>query len=103
MKKNKICLLLSILVVACFVIIPSMQVFATDADGGQVSVPGKITFESEAEEVKPTKELPDTTKKKFYSVLPKTGEKSNINVLIGVSFLLVVTGKYYKKRAGDQS
>lgn len=117
MKKNKICLLLSILVVSCLFILPGKQVFAADADGGQVSVPGKIIFETEKDEDKPKpgpepKPEPkpgeeiqkpnDTSGKKFYSVLPKTGETSSASGLLGFVFLIGAAGIVYRKKVGAQ-
>lgn len=113
MKNKKICLLLSILVVSCLILIPGKQVLASDGEGGQVSVPGKITFESETKEEvkkekkkdnkekpKDDKKQPEITGKKLYSVLPKTGEKSSINGIIGLSLLLLVAGFFSKRKVG---
>lgn len=102
MKNIKKYLLLSILVITCLAILPNKQVFASDAEGGQVSVPGKITFESEEEEKKPEKKKPGPEEKKFYKILPKTGEKSNVNGMIGFGLLLTTVVIFYKKKVGDQ-
>ncbi|MDT2848866.1 LPXTG cell wall anchor domain-containing protein [Vagococcus carniphilus] len=115
MKKNKICLLLSILVVSCLVLLPGKQAFAAGAEGGQVSVPGKITFESaEKEEVtqetkekekpkgKINKPAEDNSGKKFYSILPKTGESNSNPGVVGIGFLMIATGFFLKRKVGDQ-
>lgn len=112
MKNKKIYFLLSVLVLSCLVLFLGGQTFATDAEGGQVSVPGKITFESEEEdkveektkeEIKKDNKLTaDTTGKKFYSALPKTGETSSMSALIGLSMIVLTVGIYYQKRVGDQ-
>lgn len=119
MKKNKICLLLSILVVSCLAVFPVKQVFASGPDGGQVSVPGKITFESaekeevtqETKEKEKPKEKPkdeinkpaeDNSGKKFYSVLPKTGESNSYYSLAGIGFLMILAGVFFKKKVGAQ-
>lgn len=112
MKKNKIRLLLSILVVSCIIIIPAKQVFATGVEGGQVSVPGKITFETETktettkekEKDKPKETIekkeeqikPDG--KKFYSVLPKTGESDSKNTYLGFGILLMTVFVFMRRK-----
>lgn len=109
MKNNKKYFLLSVLVLSCLVLFGGRPTFATDAEGGQVSVPGKITFESEKEdkvkeEIKTDSKLTEDAGKKFYSVLPKTGEAPNfiVNAVIGFGLITFVTSIYYKKRVGDQ-
>ncbi|WP_288394704.1 LPXTG cell wall anchor domain-containing protein [uncultured Vagococcus sp.] len=100
MKRKFIYLGLSLLLVHCTLFFFSTTV---SADVGQVSVPGKITFETDSKEQVSIKEpvsKKDSTSSanKGYAYLPKTGELKQEgfilgSVLIGVSLLVVVRRK----------
>ncbi|MEG0255040.1 MAG: LPXTG cell wall anchor domain-containing protein [Vagococcus sp.] len=100
MKKKYVYLLLSIMVVLGLFIISKKQVIASGAEGGQVTVPGKITFESESKKEKP--DGTNDTSKKIYSVLPKTGEnKANI-LATSVGLIFVTSAIFLKKKVGEK-
>ena len=84
----------------CLTSFPNKQTEATGAEGGQVSVPGKITFELEEKKNVDSKKIEKTSFKNLERVLPKTGEKrSDSNTLVGIFFLLLV-GIFFKKKVG---
>lgn len=98
--------LLSVMVVFGVLTLSNVPVSASEVEGGQVSVPGKITFQTE--DSKETRSSSSSSSrqtpkdngqgKKFYSVLPKTGEnKSNVITTVFGIILLGFTVHFLKK------
>lgn len=104
MKKSKRVLMFSCCFACILFFFPSHLVMASN--GGQVSVPGTITFESETQD----KDGPNTTISKesggsitesgktFYSALPKTGEKKNQLFLVSGVIVLGLVLIIFRKR-----
>ena len=103
MNKKVVKLTLSILMACCLALISFSSVVEANQEGGQVSVPGKISFETEDSSTTSSstdqgqKKPTDSNEKKYYSVLPKTGEAKSIMGIVGVIFMLGVGIVYYKK------
>lgn len=104
MKKNTKKIILSIITACCLIVIPFVEVIGSEIDGGQVSVPGKISFDtgndSADESIQgPEKKVNENNDKKIFSALPKTGEiKAPIISTIGFSFIIVTLGIYLKRK-----
>lgn len=92
MKRITKKILLTLLVLCGFIFQLASPSLAT---GGQVSVPGSVTFSTE--ETKTSGTLPETgavgaNDKKYASILPKTAEKKGTAIVsvLGLSLILMV-------------
>lgn len=103
--------ILSMVILSCLLIlVPITQAFAEDNGGGNVTTPGKVTFEVEKTEDSTTtsttkppkpKPKPKITGKKF---LPKTGENNSISlsVLGAILIFCVGAGSYLHRSRGNK-
>lgn len=104
---------MKVLLLGClFTFVPTMkQVFAEDNGGGNITTPGKITFEVEEskEPVPKPKPKPDEKVIEGKKFLPKTGEEVSIfPSFIGMISILLVGSYCYlhnkrEQKGGEQS
>lgn len=93
-KRNNrfVVMLLIVCIIALFSV--GRQVSADENTGGNITTPGKITFE--VEETKSTT-VPTTgpskeKEKEFFKVLPKTGESNSFLISFSGMMMLMVSG-----------